>query len=80
MIKARGRSAVLIGLSRDNVTRLMEGKPIRFDGAEIGIPGISFMIMGGETEQAMVDELRHDGLIDVTTQVDDRWPAGVPRG
>lgn len=77
MLKARGGPVVVLGLSRLNVTRLMEGKPIQFDGAEVLLPGITFVIMGGETEAAMQRELSE--FINASTKVDDRWPAGVPR-
>lgn len=79
MIKARAGSLVLLGLSRANVERLMKDQPIRFDGAELGLPGIVFVIMGGETEQVMADQLRESGAVDEQTVVDDRWPEGVPR-
>ncbi len=79
MIKARAGSLVLLGLSRANVERLMNDQPIRFDGAELGLPGFVFVIMGGETEQAIADVLRSNGLVDEQTVVDDRWPEGVPR-
>ena len=80
MIKGRAGSVVLLGLSRANVERLMQDQPIRFDGREVGLPGIAIVIIGGETEQAMTDQLRAEGVIGTSTVVDDRWPAGVPRG
>lgn len=75
MIKARAGNVVLLGLSRINVTRLMDDKPIRFDGAEVGLPGVVVIIMGGETEQAMEAELRRHGAIGPNTVIDDRWHA-----
>lgn len=77
MIKARGGPVVLLGLSRQNITRLMADQPIRFDGAEVGLPGITFVIMGDETEEAMRRKLQE--FITLDTKFDDRWPAGVPR-
>lgn len=54
MIKARGtdgdRPLMLLGLSGENVTRLIAGEPIRFDAAEIGLPSCTVVIMYGHTE------------------------------
>jgi hypothetical protein len=74
MIKARGEGLVLLGLSRMNVERLMGDMPIRFAGEEIGLPGITFVIVGGETEQTIADQLGE--LIGPETKVDDRWEKG----
>lgn len=57
MIKARAGNVVIFGLSRLNLERLQEGKPIMFDGAEVGLDGNKIVIMYGETEQAIADEL-----------------------
>lgn len=56
MIKARAGNTVIFGLSRLNLERLQEGKPIMFDGAEVGLEG-RICITFGETEQAILDEL-----------------------
>lgn len=57
MIKARAGDMLIFGLSKLNIERLQEGKPIAFDGAEVGQPGVRFMIMYGETELAIIHEL-----------------------
>ncbi|HZN77976.1 MAG TPA: hypothetical protein VFC00_40715 [Micromonosporaceae bacterium] len=71
VIKARGivggRRLLLLGLSGENVTRLMAGEPIRFDGAPYGFDG-QVVIVGGRTEEAIVAELERHGLIDSTTE------------
>ena len=70
MIKLRVDSFVLFGLSALNLDRLKEGKPIAFSGAGIGMPDISFAIMYGETEAAIIKELEAVGLgITPTTTV-----------
>jgi hypothetical protein len=45
---------VVLGLSHSNLDRLRDGQPIKFDGAELGLPeGTEIMIFAGETERAM---------------------------
>lgn len=73
MIKARGDGIVLLGLSRMNVERLLADMPIHFDGSEVGLPGIRFIICGGETEQSIEQQLRESGMISTSTVIDDRW-------
>lgn len=57
MIKARAGQLVILGLSRRNVELLQEGKPIAFDGAEVGLGGTRVLIMFGETEDEIAREL-----------------------
>lgn len=62
MIKARGqardgRPVVILGLSGENMTRLVADKPIRFDLAELGLPPCMVVIMYGTTEQAITARL-----------------------
>lgn len=58
MIKARAGDYVIFGLSKMNLEKLQEGKPIAFDGAEVGMPGMQFLIMYGETELVIIHELQ----------------------
>lgn len=51
---------LFLGLSDRNVELLREGRPIKIDGAELGIDR-SIMIFHGATEQAMVDQLIASG-------------------
>jgi hypothetical protein len=49
---------IVLGLSHMNIQKLKEGRPIKFNGADIGISSdIEFMIFAGETEQSMQREL-----------------------
>lgn len=57
MIKARSGDLVIFGLSRMNLEKLQEGKPIVFDGKEVGLDGKRVLIIFGETENAIVREL-----------------------
>lgn len=62
MIKARGESGsagpiIILGLSRDNMCRLLNGQPIDVDMTELGYESGHIMIIGGETEATMQQEL-----------------------
>lgn len=52
MLILREGNLVTIGLSRRNIALLLEANPIRFDGAEAGLPGVTFRILAGEPEPA----------------------------
>jgi hypothetical protein len=52
MLILREGNLVTIGLSRRNIELLLEGNPIRFDGAEAGLPGVTFRIFAGQAEPA----------------------------
>jgi hypothetical protein len=62
MIKAagqhNGRPMLVIGLSGENMTRLMAGEPIFFDAEALGLPAMSVLVVGGRTEDAITAELR----------------------
>lgn len=70
MIKAVGRTGLgvpllLLGLSRENVARLVAGEPVRVSAAEmgrLGMPQIEVAICYGKTEQAIIDELKALGV------------------
>ncbi|NUX58716.1 hypothetical protein [Paraburkholderia youngii] len=59
MIKARAGDTVIFGLSRTNIERLQEGKPIVFDGAQVGLDGNRVVIMFGETEASIMAQLNN---------------------
>lgn len=68
MIKAVGRDGLgrpllIIGLSGENMTRLMADEPIRFDMAEVGLPPLTVVIVGGRTEDAITEQLTGVGLL-----------------
>lgn len=60
MLKIVSGNSIILGLSRMNVEKLMEGKPIQFNGATIGFPGKLFYIVFGETELAIAESLDID--------------------
>lgn len=54
-----GRTLIGLGLSAGNLQRLKEGKPIHIHFEEINLPwNASLMIMYGDTEDAMKEELK----------------------
>lgn len=54
-----GRTLIGLGLSAANIERLREGKPIHINLEELNLPWHGeIMIMFGETEQAIADELQ----------------------
>jgi hypothetical protein len=68
MIKAVGRTGLgrpllILGLSGENVTRLMADEPISFDLAELGLPPMRVVIVGGRTEDAITEQLAEHGLL-----------------
>lgn len=77
MIRARAGTLVLLGLSRGNVERMMAGDPIRVHGDDpaIGLPGVTIVLMYGETEDAITAELRAAGVVNERTTIEDRRPS-----
>jgi hypothetical protein len=63
-----GRPLLIIGLSGESMTRLMADEPIKFDMAEVGLPPLTVVIVGGKTEDAITGQLTSVGLL--------RKPAG----
>lgn len=53
-----GRPHIVIGLSRINCGRLLDGQPISFAGDWVGVPDVTITILGGETEAEIADDLR----------------------
>lgn len=72
MIKAPGRTGdgrpmLLLGLSGENMTRLMAGEPIAVDTAQLGepfagLPPLVVVLVGGRDEQTIVAQLADAGL------------------
>ena len=53
---------LFLGLSGENITRLVAGEPILINGAETGLPQLKIIVHYGKTEQAILDELRAHGV------------------
>ena len=52
-----GREVLVIGLSRRNTELLLDGKPISFNLADLGVDGPNVVLIGGETEALLVEQL-----------------------
>lgn len=62
MIKAvlrepAGTAVVVLGLSGENMTRLMADEPIVVQLAELGLKPMKILIMGGRTEEDIAAQL-----------------------
>lgn len=57
-----GEVAVLVGLSKGNMDELLKGHPIYKPMAETGLP-VSIIVVGGETEEAIMGELKKNFTI-----------------
>lgn len=65
MIKARGEAKdgnllLLLGLSGENITRLVAGEPVYIGASELvgmGFPALHIGIVYGKTEQAIMKQL-----------------------
>jgi hypothetical protein len=63
VIKARGKTGdgkdlVVLGLSEENLARLVAQEPISFNLSEIGLSPIQVVIVGGRTEEELMADLR----------------------
>lgn len=56
--KTLGEEIAVLGLSGENVTRLMAGEPITLDLADLGLASQRLVILGGRTEADIEHELR----------------------
>lgn len=64
-----GGHLLLLGLTPANIRRMRAGEPILVDCADLGLPGVRVSIMFGQTERAIVAELRDAGF-DLPSDVD----------
>lgn len=56
-----GGRFVLLGLSHENLARLVAAEPMVLDLGELGLPqldGLKFVIIAGSTEQSMLAQIR----------------------
>ena len=67
-----GRALVGLGLSEENLRNLRERKPILVQGEEVNQPGVDIMIMWGETEEAIKNELAP--YLGGGTRIEDKRP------
>jgi hypothetical protein len=62
VLKAKAGDLVILGVTRENIERLVEGKPILVNLDELGIPGKSCVIMFGETPVDIITEIKKAGF------------------
>lgn len=58
VVQLSGRPLVVLGLSGENVTRLMADEPILIDLADLGLPPQKIAIVGGRTEDDIAADLK----------------------
>jgi hypothetical protein len=68
------RKVIGLGLSRENVRRLIAGEPIVFPGEAIGEAHRDFLIFFGETEAQLREQFREGGLLGPETIEHGEWP------
>lgn len=79
---ATGKTVLMLGLSGENVTRLMADEPIRVDLAALGrehgveLPEMELLLIGGRTESHVVEQLQAAGVkINIRPMSADHPPA-----
>lgn len=65
-----GRPFLILGVSGENLTRLVAGEPVTVDVGALGgdMPPLQIAIMYGKTEEVIADQLRAAGLIGPNTK------------
>lgn len=53
MIKFKKGNTIVLGLSDENISRLKDGQPIKFNLSELGLPDNTVIIFNGKTEDEM---------------------------
>lgn len=81
MLKAKafrddGSPMAIIGLTHENLSRLVADEPIMFDMAEMDLPPLRVVIITGKTEDEIVEKLRPI----ITTNTEFRLPEVGRRG
>jgi hypothetical protein len=60
MVKAKKGNALIIGLSDENIRRLKNDQPIKFNMADVGFPAIEVFIFSAKDEQTMYEMMKKD--------------------
>jgi hypothetical protein len=53
MVKALTKDTIILGLSDENLKRLKNGEPIKFNLNELGLDNMNVVIFNGKDEQEM---------------------------
>lgn len=59
MIKAKKGYQLILGLSDENIRRLKNDEPIKFNMKDVGFGDIEVFIFAGKDEQTMQQQLKH---------------------
>lgn len=73
------KAILVVGLSADNSNRLFAGEPIKIGAevmAEMGLPEVEVVILGGKTEDEIAADLRKAGWLRSDARLIDRREAG----
>ena len=78
--RARGRKGDLygFGLSAKNIELLKQGQPIAINMMEVGVPGMTIVLLYGETEEDIANELREHGALPESFDVSTPGTGEVP--
>lgn len=72
MIKAVKGNMIILGLSDENINRLQNGLPIKFNLKDLGLQDMDVVIFHGKTEFEMKQTMFKAGLVHPTkTQIKD---------
>ena len=63
MIKAKAENIIILGLSNENMKRLADNQPIKFNLKDLGLQDMEVIIFNGETEESMYLDMLE--LIDI---------------
>lgn len=76
MMKARMGKTLILGLSDENMKRLSQNQPIKFNLQEMGMEDMDVLIFNGKDEQAMKKMMIDANLIHPTKTIikDDNAP------
>lgn len=58
MMKLRKGNSIVLGLSDENIRRLKEGNPIKFNLVELGMSDVDVFIYNGRDEQSMYKDFK----------------------
>jgi len=74
--KPDGGKIILLGISDENVKRLIDGKPIFVAGSTVGVANVEIVIFHGRTEYEMTESMAK--LIGPQTEVRSVRPDELP--
>lgn len=53
-----GVKIVVLGVTRENIDRMLDNKPVRLNFSQLGLPPQTVVIIAGETEMDIMEDLR----------------------